>query len=114
MDENNSDSKSILENIEAYSKTSIDLFKLKIVEKVADIISGIFSLTIVLLLIIMFIFIANISLALWLGELTGKLFYGFLILTGFYGFLIFLLMIFRQKWIKEPISNILIKKLLKD
>ncbi len=114
MEENSSDLKSIVENIEAYSKTSFDLFKLKMVDKIADIISGIASYSVLFVFILMFFLIGNIALALWLGELSGKLLYGFLMLTGLYAGILLLFILCRRKWIKEPIANTLIRKLLND
>ena len=114
MEQSRFDTKTVLENIEAYSKTSFELFKLKTVDKLADILSGIASYSVFLLFILMYFLVGNIDYALWLGELSGKLLYGFLMLTGLYAGILLLFILFRRKWIKEPIANTLIQKLLKD
>ena len=38
----------------------------------------------------------------------------FLILSGFYGVVGILIYIFRNSWIKKPVSNAVIKQLLKE
>jgi hypothetical protein len=58
--------------------------------------------------------IVNIGLALWVGKLLGDSFYGFFIVGGFYALLAIPLHIFREQWIKYPISNSIIKELLKQ
>jgi hypothetical protein len=55
----------------------------------------------------------NIGLGLYLGSMLGKSYYGFFVLTGFYLIIGTLFYLFRNKWIREPISNVIIKKIAK-
>jgi len=102
----------ILESVEQYAKTSYELIELKLLDKTADLAA---SLTIRLSLTIIFLFllfILNIAVALWAGDLLGKNYYGFFAVAGFYALIGIFLYIFRDKWIKKPIRNSIISHVL--
>lgn len=96
-----------------YVETRFDLYKLKTVDKSSDIISSIISKIIVVLVFVLFIFIANIGIALFLGELLGRAYYGFFVLAGFYLITGLLFYSNRKKWFKEPLADRLIRKFFK-
>ena len=75
----------LVEKAEQYGKTSYELLKLKTVEKTADIVSTSVSRGAVVLFLSMFTVIVNIGIALWLGDILGKTYYGFFCVAGFYG-----------------------------
>ncbi len=56
--------------------------------------------------------IVNIGVAIWLGDLLGKLYYGFFIVAGFYLFVSFIMYVEHKVLIKNPIKNLAIKKYL--
>jgi hypothetical protein len=95
-----------------YGKTTMELLKLKAIDKSANVISSLAAKTVLILIVAMFLLTGSIALALWLGELLGKTYYGFLALAGFYGFIALLLLLFRNQWIKKPVSDSIIKKIL--
>jgi len=78
---------SLIEKGEQYGKTTLELIKLKTIDKSADVASTLVSWVIVIVLIVLFFFIINIGLALWIGELLGKSYYGFFVIAGFYALL---------------------------
>jgi hypothetical protein len=61
----------------------------------------------------LFIIFISTALALILGNWLGSAFYGFLIIGAIYGLLLLLIFLQRDKWIKTPIANGLINKMLK-
>ena len=99
------------QKISSYLETKILLLKLQAIDKSSAIIASIVSKLILLLAVIFFLFLINIGIALWIGSLLGKLYYGFFILAGFYIIVALLLYVFRKKLLKEPINNFLIKEL---
>ena len=102
----------LFEKAENYAKTSFELFKLKSVNKSADVVSTFFSRGIVLILLSIFIITINIGVALWLGDLLGKSYYGFFCVAGFYalsGTVVYFLM---HKSIKIRVTNSVISQLL--
>ena len=96
-----------------YLETRIDLYKLKAVDTSSDIISSLVSKLVVLFVFIICIIALNIGIAFFLGELVGRIYYGFFIVAGFYFIAGLLFNSMRRKWFKEPIADNLIKKLLK-
>ena len=58
-----------------------------------------------------FIVLLNIGIALLLGDLLGKAYYGFFIVAAFYAIIGIILYSSRDKWIKTPIINGLVKSL---
>ena len=95
-----------------YLETRVDLLKLKAVNKSSDMISSIVSKLVITLIFIFGFFILNIGLSIWIGTKTGEVWYGFIIVAGFYILLGVLLIIFKGKWLKDPVNNILVKKML--
>jgi hypothetical protein len=112
MERDSNTIESIFEKTGDYLETKIDLLKLKAVSKSSDITSSFVSRLVIICVFAFVFFILNIGIALWLGNLTGKLYYGFFILAGFYLIVGILLYLFRNRWLKEPVGNMIIKKLL--
>jgi hypothetical protein len=113
MDENGSQIKVLFEKIEHYVKTGVDLYKLKAIDRSADVISGLTVRLIMITLSILFFLILSIGIALWIGMVLGKTYYGFLIVAGFYALLISILYLFRNKWLKAHLRNSIIMEALK-
>jgi hypothetical protein len=101
----------LIERVEAFGKTSIELFKLKTIDKTSEIVSGLASWFVVIILVSMFFMILNIGIALWIGEMLGKSYYGFFILSGFYAVLAIIIQIFSNRWIRKPVRNSIISQL---
>jgi len=104
---------SILERTAEYGKTTFELVKLKALDKTTDVVSSIFPNSIVFVLIGLFIFFLNLGLALWLGEILGKIIYGFFVVAAFYGFIGIVVHFFMHKWLKKVAGNFFIKHVLK-
>lgn len=103
---------SIFENAGDYLETRLELLKLQAVNKSSDVTSSVVSRIPIFAIITFAVFLLNIGIALFIGELLEKLYLGFLIVAGFYCLVALLLHVFRKAWIKDPISTILIKKML--
>lgn len=113
MEEKATIAESILEHAKEYAKASLDLAKLKAVNKGSEVASVAFSYIIVIVTLVMFVMIVNIAIALWLGDLLGKLYYGFFIVAGFYLVVSFIVYIGHKVLIQKPVNNLVIKKYLK-
>ncbi len=103
----------LLESMEAYGKTSIDLIKLKTVDKVADGTSSMIAWMPVIISLILFFIIVNFGLALWIGAMLELVYMGFFIVAGFYALVGILLFVFKDKWIKKPLYVSIINEMLK-
>ena len=104
---------SLLESSAEYAKTSIELAKLKTVEKAADIVSTLIPHLIVFGVLMSFLLLLNLGLAFWLGELLYHFYYGFFIVAGFDAFLAVALHFFLHKQLKQIVSDYIVKQLLK-
>ncbi len=107
------DLEDLYDKSEKYAVTSIDLIRLYIIEKTADVVSSLTMLFVLAIFITMFALFVNISIGLFLGELLGGDYIGFLIVSGFYLMAGLVIFFFRKKIIQKPISDLIISKLLK-
>ncbi len=103
--------KPLLERAEAYGKTSLNLLKLKTVDKTSGFISTFISRLLLVIVCTISLVTLNIAVALWLGDLLGKSYYGFFIVAGFYG-LIGLILYITHPSVKEKISKQIIQQIL--
>ncbi|MDI6033454.1 hypothetical protein QLS91_10250 [Flavobacterium sp. LB2P84] len=113
MENNATTIEMLFERAEDYTRTTVELAKLNAVDKTADVLSSLLSRLTVSVVFAMFAFLVNIGLSLWIGELVGKVYYGFFIVSSFYLLITIILYIFKDEWIKMPISNFIINKMLK-
>ena len=100
----------LLARVEEYGKTSIELLKLKSLDKTADVTSTLISRLLFMVIILIFAFSLNIAAALWLGNRLGKNYFGFLLVAAFYA-LIGTILFFTQHKIKIRINNLMISYL---
>ena len=102
----------LFEKTEAYTKTSFELLKLKALDKTADVTSTFISRSLFVLVISIFVITLNIAIALWLGDLLGKTYYGFLIVAGCYA-LAAVILLTLHPFIKTRTNNTIIRQLFK-
>lgn len=100
----------LIERAQEYGKTSFELYKLKVMDKTVGVASTAVSHGVVGLVLSMFFIVLNIGVALWLGELLGKSYYGFFCVAWFYGIIGSVLYFFMFNWIKKRVSNSIISK----
>jgi len=101
----------LLERVEAYSNTTIELLKLKSIDKTADVSATFISRLLLVIVLVLLVFTLNVAVALWLGEVLGKNYYGFLMVAAFYA-VIAIVIYFTHPFIKSRINNSIIKQLL--
>lgn len=104
----------LLARAQALAITSIQLFKLKATAKLAEMLSSLASGFAILIFLVLFFVNLNIGIALLIGDLFGKFWLGFVVVSGFYAFVGFILYLFSDKLIKNPVSNSIITQLLQD
>lgn len=102
----------LLEKATQYGKTSFELLKLRSLDKTAAISSTLISRFLLAIVVSIFVLTLNIAVALWLGELLGKSYYGFLVVAGFYG-LVALILFFMHSFIKASVNNSIIAQMFK-
>jgi hypothetical protein len=95
-----------------YGRTSITLFKLRTADRIADAGSSLAADVIVSLFGLVFVFMVNVGAAFWIGESLGRIYVGFFIVSAFYALAGSLVFFFRRQWLKAPIGNSILKKIL--
>ncbi len=103
---------SLFERVEVYGKTTYELSKLKLLKTTTVVVPSLITKVIVILMILVFTVFFTIGIALYLGELLGKLYYGLFIIAAFYLIVGIVFHFFLHNWIKKPISNLIIKQAL--
>ena len=113
MEDNSKLFESLLEKASEYAKTSFELVKLKALDKTTDVVSSLVPHSIVVLLIATFLLFLNLGLALWLGDILGKVFWGFFVVAAFYILAGLIIHFFMHNPIKKLVGNSFIKHILK-
>ncbi len=103
----------LFEKTSDYLENRVELLKLQAVDSSSELVSSISSKLILGVIMIFFIVLLNVGLSIWIGDALGKLYYGFFIMAGFYLVVGLIFYAFRDKWLKEPISNFIVRHLLK-
>lgn len=102
----------LIDRAEAFGKSTVELYRLKSIDKAADIISSLVVRIVVMTAFILFFIFLNIGIALWIGSATGENYIGFLIVACFYAIAGLVLYFFRARWIKTPVRNTIITQAL--
>jgi hypothetical protein len=102
---------SLIEKVKSYVETTVDLLKLKAIDKSSTVASVVIDYLIVFLMFGIFAVLLNVGLALLIGEFLGKAYYGFFIMAVINAIIGFVLLK-NNKWIKTPLTNNMVKKLL--
>jgi hypothetical protein len=113
MEDNAKLIESLLERVAEYGKTNFELAKLKALDKTSDVVSSLISNYVVFVLIASFILFLSLGSAFWIGEILGKIYFGFFVVAAFYGLIGFVLYFFMRKCFKKRICNYIIKQVLK-
>ena len=114
MEENSMHFEALLEKAVRYTKTNIEIAKLKSIDKSADVVSSLVSKLAVIIVVSLTALMLNIGLALWVGELLGKSYFGFFVVAGFYSLIALVVAIYRHQLIKAPVNDAIIMQMLKE
>ena len=98
---------SLLSKTEAYGKTNLELLKLQAADKTADVSSRFLSRTMFVFTLSFFVLFINLGLSFWIGELLGKVYYGFAVIAGLYGIISIVLLIKHQAVIRKMKDRII-------
>ena len=103
---------SLIDRVKSYVETRIDLLRLKAIDKSSSFLSLLISMVIVILVSFISVIMISVGIALLLGDLLGKSYYGFFIVGALYLIAGLILFSAREKWLKTPIANSMIHKLM--
>ena len=111
MEEHENDIDLLLSDASDFIETRTNLFKLKAVESLSDVSSDLVAGLGLLAILAIFLLILTIGFALLIGDWMGKGFYGFFIMGGVYAIVGLIVYLGRKRWLKDPFSNLLIRKI---
>ncbi|MCC5917785.1 MAG: hypothetical protein JJU02_10730 [Cryomorphaceae bacterium] len=92
---------SLLNKTEVYGKTNYALLKLKAADKTADVSSRFLSRALFVFALSFFGLFINLGLSFWIGEILGKVYYGFGVIAGIYGILSIFFLITHKKFVRK-------------
>lgn len=101
-------------DITDYIDTRIQHTKLVIAEKVSGLISAIITRVVLAVVFVFFLFFASFGLAWFLADWLGAAWIGFSLVAGLYLLIIGFVWIGRDRIIRIPIMNGIIRQLFKD
>jgi len=104
---------SIVSKAGELAETKAELWKLKAAGKISETVSSIISLITIVTLVGLALTIVSLGAAYFIGKELGNVYYGLFIMGAFYFLAAFLIYKFRKTWIKKPLSDIIIDKIIK-
>jgi hypothetical protein len=105
--------KTLIDKSKDYVETQIELTKLKTIDKSSDVLSTAIVFIFMAFLGVLVLVFLSIAVALLIGVKMGSYHIGFFIVGAFYAIVLLIIFIQRDKWIKNPIANGLIGKMMK-
>lgn len=104
---------SLFEKAGEYLETRIELTKLKTIDSASDFAASVLTKLVFFFVLALALVIGSIGLSYWVGDLLGKTYYGFFIVTGIYLLILLLVSINKYEWIRNPLHGRIIRKMLK-
>jgi len=104
----------LVEKVEQYAKTSLELYKLKAIDKGTDVFSSLVSRVVIIIIIALFFLLVTLGLCFYLGEVLGKVYYGFFAVAGIYAVVGIIMIIFRKKWLDDTLNDYIVRQIFKE
>jgi hypothetical protein len=111
MEDNNKLIETLLEKTGEYSKTSFELIKLKITDRITDVVSSLLPTAVIFFFIASCILFCSLGLSFWLGDILGKISYGLFAVAAAYGFIALFIRFVIYKWLKRIVGDSIIKRI---
>jgi hypothetical protein len=113
MEDNSKLIEPLFEKAVDYGKTSLELLKLKTLDKTSEVVAALIPLLFVIIFVTLFLLFISLGLAFFIGDVLGKTWYGFLIVGSFYGLSAIIIHFWLNDWLKKQITDYIIKLALK-
>lgn len=108
-----SEIQSFIEKAEVYTALKAKLLVYKATDKASEAGSELFSGLLVMVVFIPCFALLNVAICICLGRAINSLSGAFFIMSGFYFLVGIMLALFRKKWLKPAIANLIIRHILK-
>ena len=113
MEEQTSHIQELVEKVMHYTKSTVELYRLRLVNTLGEVISVLAAKLVLGILISSFFLTFNIGLAILIGDAIENYTLGFFIVSAFYALVTVVVYVFRNIWIKTPLKDAVITQLLK-
>lgn len=104
----------LIDKAEQYAKTNVQLYRLKVIDKVTDVFSSVASGIVISIVILFFIIILSVGASLWLGEVMGKTYYGFFAVAGIYALIAIILVALRKHLLENFFNDYIVRLIFKE
>ncbi len=111
MEQTFSKAEELVEHLKEYANNRVDQIKLSTSEKTAKLFAWLIAVGVIVVLVVFFILFAAVALSLYMGEVFGAIYWGFLFTGGVLLLLALLLWMFRAQLLQYPIRNAMIQQL---
>lgn len=98
-------------DMKEYAETRFDIAVLNVQDKVAEVLSSMASAIVAVVFLVFIIFFISVGAAWWIGQALENPAAGFFCIAGFYLLVAIVVLMNKEKWIKLPIINALLKKI---
>lgn len=112
MENENTSIEELFFKLKDYGETTLDLLKLKAINKILRVSSTIILSVFSLVLLFLILICVSIGLSLLIGVWLGHAYWGFFIMAGFYVIIWLILFLSKKKLLDEPVKNRLVKEIL--
>jgi len=110
MEEQNSIER-LVSNVKLYAESRIDLAIINVQDKISDVCGTIVSYLLIAVFAFFVLLFLSVGCAWYIGERTGDPSMGFFSLAGFYMLLVLVFYFAKDKLVKTPVVNSIIKKI---
>lgn len=102
----------LVEKAEQYVKTTLALYRLKVIDKATDVFASFITRVVIFLFLTLFFILMTLGLAFYLGDVLGKTYFGFFAVAGFYLIISLLLYLYRKS-LEAVFNNYIINQIFK-
>jgi len=96
-----------------YLKLQLDYFRLETAERVSKVSAMLVAAVVVGLLALVALLMLSLAAGFYLGQLWGSHALAFLAIAGVYAFLALLILLFKERWIINPVLTAVIRSFFK-
>jgi Putative Actinobacterial Holin-X, holin superfamily III len=111
MEQTFSKAEELVEHLKEYANNRADQIKLSTSEKTAKLFSWLIAIGVIVALVVFFILFAAVALSLYMGEVFGAAYWGFLFTGAVLLLMALLLWMFRAQLLQYPIMTAMIQQL---
>ncbi len=114
MEDNTKLLETLLEKAINYGQSSLKLTKLKAIDKSTEVASTMVPQLFITAFVVLTLLFITLGMALYLGEILGKLYFGMAVVAGFYALCALITQLFLRKQISKACKNIIIRNIFKQ